>query len=278
MRPSRLLLIMIALAAWPAAARAEPAIPGFWDAKERLVKPDLASYQRIRFLTTIDFPPFNFLDGAGRLTGFHVDLARAICTELDVLERCEIQALPWDELEAAMRDKDGEAIIAGISVTEAARESLDFSRPYLRFPARFVTPKSASLAEPVGPKLAGKRVGVMAGSTHERILRDYFPDVRVVTYTRQEWIFGDLKASKLDAAFGDGMRLGFWLAGADSAGCCRYSGGPYLAPEYLGSGLAIAVEKENGPLAVAFDYALQQIAAKGVFAELYLRYFPVGFF
>jgi polar amino acid transport system substrate-binding protein len=74
------------------------------------------------------------------------------------------------------------------------------------------------------------------------------------------------------------MRLAFWLAGSDSAGCCRFAGGPYLAPEYLGTGLAIAAAKEDPVLAQAFDYALHEISAKGTFAELYLRYFPVSFF
>ena len=74
------------------------------------------------------------------------------------------------------------------------------------------------------------------------------------------------------------MRLGFWLAGSDSADCCRFSGGPYLGPEYLGSGLAIAVAPDNAKLAAAFDYALHEINTDGTFAELYLRYFPVSFF
>ncbi len=280
--PSHVLLA--AVIAWLAAFSsvgahaAEPVIPGFWDTKERLPKPDLAAYQRVRFLTTIDFPPFNFLDSSGRLTGFHVDLARAICTELEILERCEIQALPWGELPSALAAKDGEAIIAGISVTAQSRETYAFTRPYLRFPARMVTPKAQSLAEPIGPRLADRRVGVMAGSAHEKILRDYFPQAKAVTYTNPQWIYDDLKAGKLDAAIGDGMRLGFWLAGSDSAQCCRFSGGAYLSPEYLGGGLAIATSAEDPALARAFDYALQQIATKGTFAELYLRYFPVGFF
>ena len=110
------------------------------------------------------------------------------------------------------------------------------------------------------------------------MLREYFPDVKVVTFEKQEWMLADLKAGKLAAAFGDGMRLGFWLAGSDSADCCRFSGGPYLGPEYLGSGLAIAVAPDNAKLAAAFDYALHEINTDGTFAELYLRYFPVSFF
>ena len=72
------------------ARAAEPQVPVLWDAKERLPKPDLSALPRLRFLTTTDFPPFNFLDGAGRLSGFHIDLARAICAELDIADKCQI--------------------------------------------------------------------------------------------------------------------------------------------------------------------------------------------
>lgn len=257
---------------------AEPQIPMFWDAKERLPKPDLSGLARLRFLTTTDFPPFNFLDGEGRLSGFHVDLARAICAELDIADKCQIQAIPWAELDGMLQSGQGEAILAGVAVTAESRLKYAFSRPYLRFPARFIMPKATAASEPVFEKLQGKRVGVIAGSAHERMLRANFPGVKIVTYSRQDWMLQDLKAAKIAAGFGDGMRLGFWLAGSEAAGCCRYAGGAYLAPEYLGSGLAIATRAGEPALAAAFDAALHQIAVKGVFAELYLRYFPVSFF
>ncbi len=38
----------------------------------------------IRFVTTDDFPPFDFVDAGGRLTGFNVELARAICQRLAI--------------------------------------------------------------------------------------------------------------------------------------------------------------------------------------------------
>ena len=268
---------LLAVASLSATAEA-PDIPVFWDTKERLVKPDLASVPRLRFLTTTDFPPFSFLDGSGRLTGFHVDLARAICTELGVLDKCEIQALPWAELEGALNGKQGEAVIAGLSITPDNRARYGFSRVYLQFPARFVVPKSGAAPEPLRDSLAGQRIGVVTASAHEKMLRDYFPDVKTVTYAKPEWAFEDLKAGKIAGIFGDGMRLSFWLAGSDSAGCCRFAGGPYLSPDYLGPGLAIAVGKDNPVLTQAFDFALQQITVKGTFAELYLRYFPVSFF
>ncbi|TIM07121.1 MAG: transporter substrate-binding domain-containing protein [Mesorhizobium sp.] len=275
------IVLMLAMtgAAWLTGARAaEPQVPVLWDAKERLPKPDLSALPRLRFLTTTDFPPFNFLDGAGRLSGFHVDLARAICAELGIAEKCQIQALPWVELEGALEKGEGEAIIAGIAATPESRSKYAFSRSYLQFPARFIMPKAKALTEPIFDRLRGKRVGVVAGSAHERMLRDYFGTVQVVPFAQLEALYDGLKAGKVDAGFGDGLRFAFWLGSSNAAACCRFAGGPYLAPEYLGSGMAIATRANDPALAAAFDYALQEISVKGIFAEFYLRYFPVSFF
>jgi len=163
-------------------------------------------------------------------------------------------------------------------VTAETRRLYAFSRPYLRLPARFVVPRASAAAEPMHRAVADKRVGVLAGSAHERLLRDYFPAARAVTYSRAEWMLEDLPAGKLDAVFGDGMRLSFWLAGEESKGCCRFAGGPYLAPEYLGPGMAVAVRAGERTLTGAMNYALRDIQADGAFAELYLRYFPTAFF
>jgi polar amino acid transport system substrate-binding protein len=257
---------------------AEPQVPMLWDTKERLPKPDLSALPRLRFLTTTDFPPFNFLDRDGKLSGFHVDLARAICARLGIADKCQIQALPWSELDGALQKNEGEAILAGIAVTQEARTKYAFSRSYLQFPARFMMPKASAVMEPIFQKLMNKRVGVVAGSAHERMLRDYFSDLQIVPFARAEEVYGALKAGKVDAAFGDGMRFAFWLAGTDAAGCCRFAGGPYLAPEYFGTGMAIATRLDNPALAAAFDYALQEISQDGTFTELYLRYFPVSFY
>jgi polar amino acid transport system substrate-binding protein len=276
MRTLAIFLLALLLAAPNAAA--ETTIPGFWDSRERLVRPDLSGVTRLRFLTTIDFPPFNALDGEGRLSGFHVDLARAICAELDLSEQCQIQALPWAELPEALATGQGEAIIAGIGITAETRRRYAFSRPYLQLPARFIMARATAVDEPLVERLAGKSVGVAAGSVHERILRELFPEVRVVTYSRAEWMLGDLKDGKTDAVFGDGMRLSFWIAGSASNRCCRFVGGPYLLPAWLGTGMAIAARPDDEKLVAAFDYALREINANGVFGELYLRYFPISYF
>ena len=71
----------VAVAHRPAA----PAIvPGFWDPRRRPERPDLARLTAIRFMTEVDYPPFNFAVPDGNPAGFNVDLARMVCEELKV--------------------------------------------------------------------------------------------------------------------------------------------------------------------------------------------------
>jgi ABC-type amino acid transport substrate-binding protein len=79
----------------------------------------------------VDFPPFSFLDQTSRLAGFHIDLARAICAELEVIARCQIQALPWNELPGALKTGQAEAIISGMAMTPESTAEYRFTRAYL---------------------------------------------------------------------------------------------------------------------------------------------------
>jgi len=138
-------------------------IPNFWDRHERFQKPDISAVPRLRFLTTTDFPPFNFIDRKKRLAGFHIDLAREVCRELDIIARCQIQALPWAELLPAVQKGEAEAIVAGLAVTSETRKDLAFSRQYLQIPGRFVVRTEAGFQPPAYEAIFRKQTGVVAG-------------------------------------------------------------------------------------------------------------------
>lgn len=275
-------LAAVIVALWPAGAHAQSVmIPNFWDPAERFVRPDLSNRQRLRFLTTTDFPPFNFIDRKKRLTGFHVDLARAICAELDMLAKCQIQALPWEELDKAMEEGEGDAIIAGLNVSPQSREKYSFSRPFLQIPGRFVALRNqgtAPLSEPMYEALFRKKTGVVEGSGHQAYFEQTFAERDVVAFATRQLAFNALQRGEVDVVFTDALSASFWLASAAAGDCCAFAGGPYLSEQYFGLGLAIAAKREDNELVQGFDYALKQINDNGTFRELYLRYFPLGLF
>src|SRR6187402_469216 len=124
-----------------AAANAQ-AVPYHADPSARDLVPNLAAVPNIRFLTTADFPPFNYRDKTGELIGFNVDLARAVCADLAIA--CTIQAWPWEQAGKALEDGQGDALIAGVAMTAETGALYDFTNIYLMLPGRFVMLKDAA--------------------------------------------------------------------------------------------------------------------------------------
>ena len=275
-------LCLLAAAARPFAVaaqdRAPVDLPILFDTRERIARPDLSGIVRLRFLTTVDFPPFNFIDQTGKLAGFHVDLVREICRELQLTEKCQIQAVTFPELEKALTDGTGEAVAAGVAVTADLRQRFAFSRPFMRLPARFAVAKKTPPAGETAAALDGRKVGVVAASVHEAMLKAFFPRIKAEAFPDRAALLAALKDGKVEAAFGDGMQLAFWMSGTASAGCCRLFDGPYLSEQFLGEGMTIMVRKEDAALAEAIDHALLALSRNGRLQEIYLRYFPVNLY
>ena len=273
-------VLAIILVVVPAmAARAEDGVfvPGFFDPARRTGKPDLSSLKLIRFLTDDDYPPFHFLTPDGTLTGFDVEIARAICDELKL--PCTIQARRFETLVAALAGGQGDALIADLARTPENRAKMAFSAPYYRTPARFaVRASEAALKDATPETLAGKTIGVEAGSAHEAFLRRFFGRSNLKSFGDRDAMRSALRRGDIDILFGDGISLSFWLNGADAAACCRFLGGPYTESAWFGEGVGVALRKEDVLLKRAIDYALQKISEKGVYTDLYLKYFPVGFY
>ncbi len=260
-----------AAAAAPLAAQA---VPGFWDPRRRPDRPDLSRLTVIRFMTETDYPPFNFTGPDGNPAGFNVDLARLICDEIKV--PCTIQMRRFDTLLDAVASNRGDAIIASLGVTPDLRKRVDFSDLYYRTPARFVARRDAASAEVRPETLDGKKVGVIAGSSHEAYLKAMFTGAELHPYPSDEALRQALKQSEVELIFGDAISLAFWINGSDSDNCCAFSGGPFIESRYFGEGVGIAVKKGNDVLRQALNWALFRIWERGLYSDLWLRYFPVN--
>ena len=265
-----LLLMVLVGAVAPAAAQA---LPNFVDPSARDLAPNLAAVPSIRFLTTADFPPFNYRDKSGALVGFNVDLAHGICSELKLT--CTIQAWPWQQAGKALADNQGDALIAGLAINAENGAEFDFSDIYLGLPGRFVT--AAAPAKDFAPdKLAGKTIAVRRGTTHAEFLQRYLGKSTVLPFDTEADALAALRDGKADAYFGDGLRASFWLN--DNQGCCAFAGAPYFRPDLFGEGLAIAVPAGRDAVRDAINAALVRLKRDGTMDELYLRWFPVGFY
>jgi polar amino acid transport system substrate-binding protein len=261
-------------AAKPATEAAPQAVPGFWDPRRRPDRPDLSRLTVIRFLTETDYPPFNFTGPDGNPAGFNVDLARMICDEIKV--SCTIQMRRFETLLDAIASNRGDAIIASLAVTPQLRARVDFSDPYYRAPARFVSRRDAVMREVRPEYVEGKKIGAIAGSSHEAYLKAMFTDAELHSYPNDEALRLALRRGEVDFIFGDAISLAFWINGTDSGECCAFSGGPFVESRYFGEGVGIAVRKGNDLLRQALNWALFRLWEKGRYTDLWLRYFSVS--
>lgn len=230
----------------------------------------------LRFLTTTDFPPFNYADEDGHLTGFNIDFARAVCVELEV--SCDIKAVAWDDLLPGLNHGDADAVIGALAATPATLTQADFTRRYYFMTAHFAVRKAAAKFDisPVG--LESRKIVVVKGSSHEAYLRALFPDSRIIASAGAEAARDALLKGEADALFADGLALAFWTNGTSSHGCCELAGGGYGDQRYFGDGVPITIRKGDVALTRQIDAAIGRIMASSRYEELLSRYFPVRLF
>jgi polar amino acid transport system substrate-binding protein len=271
-------LLLGLLAAHPfALAQAKTDIvPDVWQGDVLRPKPDQFQFDRLRFVTDSDYPPFHYFDEEGVLTGFNVDLARAICEALAV--ECEIRPVDWEDLFKNLDDGEADAAIASIRIDAESLAKADFSSRYYATPGRFIARKETELKDVRPETVGGKKIGVVKGTGHEAFLKQYFPAAEAMVFETSEEAQSALKAGDLDFVFGDGVGLTFWLNGVTSDACCEFRGGPYFDAKFFGEGVGIAVKKGNRQLVEVLNYAIEQVHASGRYEGLFLRYFPMSFF
>jgi polar amino acid transport system substrate-binding protein len=278
--PRWLAACVLCLAAlWPGAGAAQvrnDIVPDTWQGDALRPKPDMRGLEKLRFVTDSDYPPFHYFDEVGALTGFNVDLAKAICEALEV--ECEVKDVDWSELFSSLDVGEADAAIASIRISADSLLRADFTSRYYATPARFIAQKTNELKEISPESLEGIKVGVAKGTGHEAYLKQFFPDIALASFDTPEDAQKALKNGAIEFVFGDGIGLTFWLNGMTSEGCCEFRGGPYLDDKFFGEGVGIAVKKGNRQLVEILNYGLEQVHASGRYEELFLRYFPMSFF
>ena len=227
----------------------------------------------VRFLTEGDFPPFNYYDDEGVLTGLNVDLARALCLELSAA--CDIKVRPWEDLFTGLKRSEADAVIAAHALNSQSLAAVDFTDRYFYTPGRFAVHTGATVAEISPEGLDGRTIAVAKGTPHEAYLKAFFRDSRIQSFESVDQAREALEKQKVDALFDDGISLAFWLNGSLSRKCCEFKGGAYFEPKYFGDGIAIAVPRNDPQIKFLINAALERVRLSGRFQEIVDRYFPL---
>jgi polar amino acid transport system substrate-binding protein len=232
--------------------------------------------EKLRLGTEGAYPPFNFIDASGQVTGFDVEIGLALCAKMGA--ECEVVAQDWDGIIPGLLAKKYDFIIASMFITEERKQQVAFSDPYYIAAMTHVAPKDSGIAEFTDAAMAGKVIGAQSGTTQANYVQSVYPSADIRLYPTQDEVNLDLASGRLDLQVGDMLPLLDWLNNAADGACCEMIGEPITDPKFVGEGVGIAVRQEDGALREKLNAALKAIREDGTYKTINDKYFPIDVF
>jgi len=233
-------------------------------------------WKQIRIGVDASYAPFESKSSDGKLVGFDIDIAQALCDQMKV--KCTFVAQDWDGIIPALQAGKFDAIVASMSITPERKEKVDFTHKYYNTPSALAVPKDSTLKGVTKEDLAGKTIGVATTTTHFNYASKTYTDSTVKGYPSSPEEQADLANGRLDAIEDDIVVLQQWLDSPDGA-CCKILGQPSPQPvEIFGPGAGIAVRKGETDLVNKLNSAIDAIRANGKYKEINDKYFKFDVF
>ena len=249
-----------------------------------------AQADSIRIGTEGAYPPWNAKDETGKLIGFEVELANFLCIYMK--RDCTIVEQDWDGMIPGLIMRKYDAIMAGMSITDERKKTINFSQGYADEVASLAvikgsslegmsTPQGISLTKPnsdakkalktITAALAGKTVCTQTGTIHQNFLESGdVGAVKVRTYKTQDEVNLDLTAGRCDVALAAAVAFTDY---AEKSGKAVVLVGPTFSGGAFGNGVGVGLRKADTQLAKDFNKAINIARKNGKISELAIKWF-----
>lgn len=217
-----------------------------------------ASAQELTFAMEPSYPPFETTNEKGEIIGFDVDVANAICKEIQAT--CKFKGEAFDALIPNLKAKRFDASISAIDITDARAKQVLFSDAYYDSTASYVTLKGKATLE------SAKNVGVQNGTTFQQYTVAETKQYITKAYASLQSAILDLKSGRIDMIFGDTAVLADMISKEPEM---QFVGEKVANKKYFGNGLGIAMHKSNKELVEQLNKGLAAIKANGEYQKIY---------
>lgn len=214
------------------------------------------------------YPPFNTLGTDGKLSGFDIDIAKALCDEMKVT--CTFVANDWDGLIPGLQAKKFDAIVASMSITPERLQKVDFSKKYYNTPPAIAVPKDSKITSV--EDLKGKTIGAQSATTHANYAEKHMPGSQLKLYPTADEYKLDISNGRVDAVIDDIVVLTEWTK-SDAGACCKILTKLPVDVAINGPGAGVTVRKGDTALADRFSKAIAAIRANGTYKKINEKYF-----
>ena len=232
-------------------------------------------WQQIRFTVEGAYPPFSWTTQDGKLEGFEVDLANALCIELRV--KCIISKTDWDGIIPSLLSRKNDAIIAAMTITEEREKKVNFTIPYAKVPTRFVMKKDREI-NMNDDSLNDLTIGVQRATIGDKYLSEIYPDIDIRRYGTFDEAFTDLLNGRLDTVFGGSIGLNAGFLETEQGKDYHFTGPKFTEEKWFGRGIGVAVRKQDNELKDLIDSGIQKLIDNGQHQKIASKYFTYSIY
>lgn len=219
----------------------------------------------LRVGTESSYAPFEFTQD-GKLVGFDIDLAEAVAQELGY--EIEWVQMPFDGLIPAMLTSQVDMAVASFTVTEERAKRVNFSAPYYRSGITFVVRSSDATKYQAGADaLKGQQLCAQLGSVSAMKAETLSPG-KVTTFNDAYAGYLELKQGGCEAMVNDRPVNQYFMKTSKGA-----EGLVELTQVLDAEDMAMVIPKSNEELLAQVNQALESLKAKGIYDELYTKWF-----
>jgi len=216
------------------------------------------------------YPPFSSVGPDGQIKGFDIDIAKALCAQLKV--ECALVQLEFDGMIPALQSKKIDMIVASMSITPERLRVVDFSAKYYTSPNRLIA-KAGSAIDGSAAGFKGRKIGVQRATINDRYASAKFAGATIVRYAKQDEIYLDLAAGRIDATLVDAIAGSEGFLKTPAGKGYAFVGPDYSDPDFFGKGAGVAVRKSDTALRDKLSAAIVALRASGEYKRIADAYF-----
>lgn len=222
----------------------------------------------LRIGTEGAYAPFNYTNADGTLGGFDVEIANAICDDLQMT--CEIIAQDWDGIIPGLKAGKYDAIVAAMSVTPERAKQVAFTDPYFSNALVFLAKKDSSFDPANSSDINAHSIAAQRSTISSQWLENAYPKADMKLYDTLSNAFLDLGSGRVDAMISDKLPALEWL-GSPSGSNYAIKGDEID----INDNFAIAVRPNDEALQAKINKSLANLKSNGTYDKINQKYFAV---
>ena len=212
--------------------------------------------------TNASFPPYEFVDDNGDFAGIDVEIAQAIADKLGM--ELEIKDMAFDSLITAAQNGSVDIVLAGLTVTDERKESVNFSDTYATGVQVIIVKEDSAIAS--ADDLEGKKIGVQSGTTGDIYCTDDYGQENVKQFDNGALAVAALVNGQVDCVIIDNEPAKNYVK--------ANKGLKILETEYVVEDYAAAISKDNDELLEKVNKAMKELKKDGTIDRIIEKYIP----